>query len=247
MQIFEFEETDSTNLEALKLYKSGAKLPFWTRADHQSAGKGRHGREWVSKTGNLYASAVYQWTGEVGDAAKLSFVAALAICRTLEAYELTQAPQLKWPNDVLMNGAKISGILLENIGGAVIVGIGINLLSHPENTNYPATHLLEHIKPEALNDAETIFTGAAIMLPRLAKEFDDGFKQFLNHGFAPIRADWLARAKGLGGDVVVRLADEDFTGQAEDLLTNGALRVRLSNGTVRDVYAGDVFFPVQQN
>jgi len=243
LQIFEFEDTASTNLEALKLYKDGVNAPFWTRADTQNAGKGRRGREWVSKPGNLYASAVYPWTGDIVDAAKLSFVAALAVCRTLEAYALISKPQIKWPNDVLVDGAKISGILLENIGGAVIIGIGINLLSHPEGTDYPATHLLEHIAPEALNDAETIFTGAAIMLPLLAKEFDDGFKQFATDGFAPIRAAWLSRARGMGDDVVVRLAGEEFTGQATDLLANGALRVTLTNGTIRDVHAGDVFFP----
>jgi len=244
LQIFEFQDTESTNLEALKLYKNGTKAPFWTRSDTQSAGKGRRGREWTSAAGNLYASAVYPWSGAIADAAKLSFVAALAVCRTLEVYELTNAPQLKWPNDVLINGAKISGILLENIGQAVIIGIGINLVSHPENTDYPATNLLEHISPEALNDAETIFTGAAIMLPLLAKEFDDGFKQFTSEGFTPIREAWLSRARGLGGDVTVRLADEEFTGQAVNLLDNGALRVRLADGTIRDVHAGDVFFPV---
>lgn len=196
----------------------------------------------MSEGGNLYASAVYPWDGTAADAAKLSFVAALAVCRTLDAYALTSPPQLKWPNDVLVDGAKISGILLENIGGAVIVGIGINLLSHPPATPYPATHLLAHIDPDALNDAETIFTGAAIMLPLLTKEFDDGLKQFLSEGFAPIRAQWLARAKGLGDEVVVRLAQEDFTGQATDLLDNGALRVRLTDGTIRDIHAGDVFF-----
>jgi len=178
--------------------------------------------------GNLYASAVYPWPKDerpIADAAKLS------------------PPQLKWPNDVLIDGAKISGILLENIGDAVTIGIGINLVSHPEGTDYPATNLLEHISPEALNDAETIFTGAAIMLPLLAKEFDDGFKQFAAEGFAPIRAAWLSRARGIGDDVVVRLADEEFTGQAVGLLDNGALRVRLADGTIRDVHAGDVFFP----
>lgn len=243
MQIFEFSETESTNLEARKLYKEGTQAPFWTRADKQSAGKGRRGREWTSKAGNLYASAVYPWTGDMAEAAKLSFVAALAVCRTLDAYDLTSPPQLKWPNDVLIRGEKISGILLENIGEAVIVGIGINLMSHPEGTEYPATNLLEHISPEALNDAETIFTGAAIMLPLLAKEFDDGVKQFIAQGFAPIRAQWLERARGIGGEVVVRLADETFTGQAVDLLENGALRVALANDTIRDVHAGDVFFP----
>ncbi|MEP1230276.1 MAG: biotin--[acetyl-CoA-carboxylase] ligase, partial [Litorimonas sp.] len=178
MQIFEFQDIASTNIEARKLYESGTQTPFWTRADRQSAGKGRRGRVWTSQAGNLYASGVYPWTGAIADAAKLSFVAALAVCKTLDAYELTSPPQLKWPNDVLIDGAKISGILLENIGKAVIIGIGINLVSHPEGTDFPATHLLNHIKSDALNDAETIFTGAANMLPLLAKEFSEGLAQF---------------------------------------------------------------------
>lgn len=196
----------------------------------------------MSKPGNLYATGIYPWDGTPAQAAKLSFVAAIAVCRTLEAYALSSPPQLKWPNDVLVSGAKISGILLENLSNAISVGIGINLISHPDTVEYPATHLLEHIKDEALHDAETIFTGAAVMLPLLAKEFGDALRIYTQDGFAPIATAWRERAIGLGQAVNVRLDTESFMGTAQDLLENGALRVSLADGTIRDVHAGDVFF-----
>ena len=217
-------------------------MPFWVRADRQSAGQGRYGRRWVSEIGNLYATAAYDWQGDLADAGKLSFIAALAVCRTLRAYDLSCAPKLKWPNDVLLDGKKVSGILLENTGGAIIIGIGINLLSHPQDTAYPATHLLDYIKPDALNAAEPIFTGAAAMLPLLAKELDDGISEFKNHGFAPIRQAWLGHAHGMGQRITVQLADQVISGRAMDLRRDGALRLRLDDGTDKDIYAGDIFF-----
>ncbi|WP_409433655.1 biotin--[acetyl-CoA-carboxylase] ligase [Litorimonas sp. RW-G-Af-16] len=247
MQFFEFDSLGSTNAKAIELFQAGERGPFWVRADVQTAGRGRRGRDWSSPRGNLYASALYEFDGPPQDAAQLSFVASVALAKTFESYALRQAPILKWPNDVLLGGAKISGILLENIGGAVIVGIGVNLTSHPENTPYPATHLLAHITPEALNDPEPIFTGAAPFLALLAKHFDDGFTAFKTQGFAPIHSAWRARATNIPGPVTVNLDDETFRGTASDLRADGALRVTLDNGTVRDVYAGDVFFGENAN
>ena len=224
------------------MVEAGEAAPFWVRAGTQTQGRGRRGRDWVSPTGNFYGTAAYNFGGSPQDAAKLSFVAAIAVAKALSTYTLTAAPSLKWPNDVLLDGRKVAGLLLEAKPGRVLVGIGVNLISHPEGGNIPATHLLEHIDPQALNSDEPEFTGAEGFLAILARSFDQAFRKHMAYGFSATRAEWTALATGLPGPVTVRLPHERFTGQAQSLLENGALRVALDDGTIRDVHAGDVFF-----
>jgi len=238
----QYDSLGSTNTEAEKLFRAGEKAPFWVRADEQTAGRGRRGRDWSSPVGNFYATACYAFDGPPQDAAKLSFVTAIAVAQALSVYTLTSQPSLKWPNDVLLDGRKIAGLLLESKSGHVLVGIGVNLVSHPEGGNIPATHLLEHIDPTALNSDEAEFTGPNGFLAILSRSFDKAFRKHLAYGFSATRADWTELASGLPGPVTVRLPEETFAGQAEGLLENGALRVKLENGTIRDVHAGDVFF-----
>lgn len=242
MKFIQYDSLGSTNVEADASFSSGERPPFWIRADEQTAGRGRRGRDWSSPKGNFYGTACYGFDGSPQDAAKLSFVAAIAVAKALSAYSLTSQPSLKWPNDVLLGGHKIAGLLLESKPGRVLVGIGVNLVSHPDGGNIPATHLLEHIAPEALNSDEPEFTGAEGFLAILARNFDTSFRKHLAYGFSATRADWTDLASGIPGPVVVRLPAESFTGQAQSLLENGALRVALEDGTVRDVHAGDVFF-----
>jgi len=192
--------------------------------------------------GNFYATACYEFDGTPEEAAKLSFVAAIAVARALSAYTLTAQPSLKWPNDVLLGGRKVAGLLLEAKAGCVLIGIGVNLVSHPDGGNIPATHLLEHMAPEALNSDEPEFTGADGFLAILARSFDKVYRNHLAYGFSATRSDWAKLATGLPGPVIVRLPDETFSGQGQNLLENGALRVIAQDGTIRDVHAGDVFF-----
>ena len=242
MKFFQYDSLGSTNVEAHKLFISGEAAPFWVRADEQSEGRGRRGREWVSPKGNFYGTACYAFDGTPEEAAKLSFVAAIAAARALSAYTLTTKPSLKWPNDVLLGGRKIAGLLLEAKSGYVLIGIGVNLVSHPEGGNIPATHLLEHIDLAALNSDEPEFTGADGFLAILARAFDKAFKTHLAYGFSATRADWMELASGLPGPVTVNLPTETFSAQAQSLLENGALRVVAQDGTIRDIHAGDVFF-----
>lgn len=242
MKFIQYDSLGSTNVEAENLFRAGEIAPFWVRADHQTAGRGRRGRDWSSPVGNFYGTACYVFDGQPQDAAKLSFVAAIAVAKALSAYSLTRQPGLKWPNDVLLGGRKVAGLLLEAKSGHVLIGIGVNLISHPDGGNIPATHLLEHIDPTALNSDEPEFTGAEGFLAILSRSFDKALRKHLAYGFSATRADWTALASGLPGPVTVRLPEETFVGQAESLLENGALRVRLENGTIRDVHAGDVFF-----
>jgi len=163
------------------------------------------------------------------------FVAALALADTLEAYLPKELISVKWPNDVLLAGKKTAGILLES-GKThhqkwMVIGIGVNLTQHPEGTEYPATHVLEHILPSDLETPEPIMTGAQAVLAILASRFDHWRHILTMRGFEPIGAAWAERAHNVPCE-----------GDALGLDANGALRVRLAGGTIRDVHAGDVFF-----
>ena len=246
MRFISLDTVDSTNAQAKRLAEQGDFGPLWISADKQNAGRGRRGREWVSKTGNLYCSGLYPNDGTPQQAAQMSFAAALALADTFEHYVPSGLISLKWPNDVLLGGKKTAGILLES-GQThhqkwMVVGIGVNLTHHPGGTETPATHMVEHIPPEALSVPEPIMTGPQPVLAILANRFDHWRHILMTKGFEPIGQTWMARAHNVPGPVKVRLPNESFTGEALGLNTNGALRVRLTDGTIRDVHAGDVFF-----
>ena len=242
MKFITLDHVDSTNAEVVRLAKEGELGPLWVRANSQTQGRGRRGREWVSQKGNLYCSGLFPHSGTIQEAARMSFVAALAVADCLGNYVAEDKVSLKWPNDVLIDGLKTSGILLESGKGHVIVGIGINLVSHPQLTPFPATHVLEHIGAELLNSPEPIMSGPDAVLAVLANRFDYWSNLASEEGFVSISKAWLARAHNVPGQVKVRLPKEEFSGQALGLDENGALRVRLDNGTIRYVHAGDVFF-----
>lgn len=249
MRLISLDIVGSTNAVAREYANAGDLGPLWIKADQQTEGRGRRGRAWKSVKGNLYSTGLYPSTGDVRHTALLSFVAALAVYDLIETYSPNADIALKWPNDVLINGAKVSGILLESGSYKakpwVAVGIGINLVSHPEGTEFPATHLLEHLDPEDLNGPEPIFTGVDAALAILASRFEHWQSVFHREGFGSIRQAWLERAYNLPGRVRVRLPKEEFEGDAIELGENGELQVRLGDGTIRNVHAGDVFFADQ--
>lgn len=246
MRLISYDIVGSTNREARLLAEAGDTGPLWIRADQQTEGRGRRGRAWKSANGNLFCTGLYPHSGDIRQTALLSFVAALAVYDTIKTYNPQGRLALKWPNDVLIDGKKLSGILLES--GTykktfwVAVGIGINLVSHPENTEFPATHLLEYISRNDLDVPEPIFTGADATLAVLAARFENWYQVLQTEGYEPIRLAWTERAQNLPGFVTVRLPQETFSGEALGLGENGELRVRLENGTIRDIHAGDVFF-----
>ena len=228
----------STNAEALNLARQGERGPLWVTAQRQTAGRGRRGRAWISEPGNLHASLLLTAPAPMEHWPQLSFVAALAIHDAVVEVAADLEPQLaiKWPNDLLLRGAKLAGILIEGQGGAageaaaVVVGIGVNCASHPTDTDYPATDLAAAgISPEMLLGA------LAVEMQRRLAQWSRG------DGFASIRADWLARAAGLGEDVRVRLVDREIAGRFEALDPAGGLVLRLPNGDVTTIAAGDVF------
>lgn len=202
----------------------------WVIADRQTAGRGRRGRAWNDGAGNLMASVLVKAAGPVQ---QLSFVAALALHDALAALAgQGQRFALKWPNDVLLDGVKCSGILLERQGDALVIGIGVNLAGHPQGTERPATSLAAAGLP--------VPTPLAL-LDDLAAAFAHWRAVWQGQGFAPVRAAWLARAAGLGGRIVARLGHEAPEGQFTGLADDGALLMRLDDGTSRAIHAGEVF------
>jgi BirA family transcriptional regulator, biotin operon repressor / biotin---[acetyl-CoA-carboxylase] ligase len=232
------ETLGSTNTEALTLARRGERGPLWLTAQRQTAGRGRRGSQWSSPAGNLYATLLLDDPGPADRAPELSFVAALALHDAIIecAPELRSRLALKWPNDLLCDGAKLAGILIEseNLGGRLVVavGIGVNCLHHPAETAYPTTAL--HAAGAAVS-AENLFAAlSGTMLQRL-RQWNRGAR------FAAIRADWVACAAGIGGDLRVRLPGRELLGRFEALDERGRLMLRLADGAVQTITAGEVF------
>jgi BirA family biotin operon repressor/biotin-[acetyl-CoA-carboxylase] ligase len=228
----------STNTEALTRARSGETGPLWITAQVQTAGRGRRGNAWVSTCGNLYATLLLRDPAPADNAPELSFVTALAVHDALaeRAPALRAQLALKWPNDVICGGKKLAGILIESeaIGASltVAIGIGVNCLHHPVGTAYPATNLAS---AGAMVSAEDVFTGLSGAMARRLTQWGRG------EGFASVRAEWLARVHGLGNEIRVRLPGREFGGRFEALDERGRLLLRLADGTMQTITAGDVF------
>ncbi len=228
----------STNSEALALARRGETGPLWVTARQQTAGRGRRGNAWISVPGNLYATLLVCDPAAPENAPQLSFVAALAVFDAIvdRAAALRERLALKWPNDILFGPAKLAGILIESetiaTRLAVAVGIGVNCMHHPVETTYPATDLAA--AGVAVSAADLFFALSGAMTRRLEqwRRGDD---------FQSIRTDWLERAVGLGGEMRVRLPNREFVGRAEALDERGRLLLRLPDGTLQTITAGDVF------
>ena len=234
-------EVTSTNDEAQRLAAEGAEdgTLVWARA--QTRGRGRSGRDWASAPGNLFMSLVLRPDCPLSEAAQLGFVAALAVKDGIGSVappgvEVT----FKWPNDVLLGGRKGAGILLESKTTAegaldwLILGIGVNVASYPEEARFPATSLRFEGAPPDI-DAETL-------LVAVSRHFLTWVNRWLDDGFAPLRQAWIAHAKGLGEEIEVRLPKETLTGVFETLDEEGALILCLPDGAKRRITAGDVHF-----
>lgn len=237
--VLAFDTLDSTNAEARRRAEQGEGGPVWITARRQSAGRGRRGRSWSTEAGNLAATLLMTTDRPAVQAAQLSFVAALAVADLARTYAPPEAVRLKWPNDVMVNGLKISGILIESGAGDagrlwLAIGIGVNLLAAPPQTDRPAAALgdfMGRAPPEPAEAAQ----GLTVAFAKWLGQWEEG-------GFAPIRAAWLAQAQGIGQPCVARLDLETVEGIAEGLDDDGALVMRMTDGRVRHIAAGDVFF-----
>lgn len=229
------DETDSTNAEARRRADAGEAGPVWIAARRQTAGVGRRGRSWESEQGNLTTTLLLPTDKSQADAAGVSFVAALAVADLLEAAVPDVAVTLKWPNDVLLAARKTAGILVESgaaPGGLwLAIGIGVNLASAPPDMHPAAAAVADYSDPPSPEDA----------LAYLGERMADWLKLWDGEGLPPILAAWTARAAGVPGPCTARLPNETIEGDAEGLDFDGALRLRLADGSVRRITAGDVF------
>ncbi len=231
------DEIGSTSDEARHQAQMGHQGNLWITAREQTNGRGRRGRAWVSKPGNLYATLLIRPRLTAADAGRLSFLAAVALHHALAP--LIPAPAqvtLKWPNDVLVDGAKIAGILLESQSGPeglvdwLSIGIGVNLAHAPQGVETTAIALADFgVQVEPME-----------LLAPLARHMDSLLVQFSTQGFAPIHAAWLKRAAGLGKPIRVRLSDRTLEGRFQALDPDGAL-VLDQDGVATRIAAGEVF------
>ncbi len=234
-----FDVIDSTNEEAKRLAGRGETGPIWISAARQTAGRGRRGRVWESPAGNLAATLMLRPGKPAAECAQLSFAAAIAACDALRDLAPAAKLRVKWPNDVLAGSRKIAGILLESSGPAgevpawLAIGVGINLATHPDGTEFPATSL------KAQGAAVPLADDALL---HLAAHFARWLELWRDEGFAPIRDAWLARAAGLGLRIRARLATGETAGVFEGISDSGALILREAAGQIRHIAAGEVFF-----
>lgn len=234
------ETLGSTNAEALTRARAGARGPLWVTAARQTAGRGRRGNVWTSEPGNLYASLLLTDPAPPAHLPELCFAVALGVldAAAQAAPALRDRLKLKWPNDLLIDGAKFAGILIEveAIDGvsAAAIGIGVNCTHHPQDLAYPAASL--SAEGAAVTPEDLFRALSRAMLARLA-QWNRG------SGFAAIRAEWLTHAAGIGGDIVVRLPDRELAGKFETLDRMGRLMLRLPAGKLEAITVGEVFAP----
>ena len=239
-QLARFDQLDSTNLEARRRAAdlTANASPIWLVAAEQSAGRGRHGRHWHSPRGNLFATLLLPRM-ELRRAHELAFVAGLALRAALA--DFVPPPhrlELKWPNDILLDEKKLCGILLESgapdgAGASwLALGMGVNLVAHPEESAWPATSLA-HALPAAPSLEE--------VLAAVTHGFAAQHRFWQREGFAAVRAAWLTHAWRRGGSVQVRAGAEILRGRFRTLDASGALCLETGQGE-RVVLAGDMFF-----
>ncbi len=234
------ESVGSTNSLCLERARAGHTGQLWIRSDIQTEGRGRRGRDWESPSGNLFASLLLIDPEPAGRIGELPLAAAVALAEAVDkAAGTLQLVSLKWPNDLLVDGAKLSGILLEaetlsDGRQAVVIGFGVNCVSHPPLTQYRATDLRSLGYQVAAERLFECLTG--IMAGQLVQWKQPG-------GFDAIRRAWLSRAAHLGKQITVKAAQEEITGIFADLDARGHLVLKVGDGRQRTIYAGDVFLP----
>ena len=230
------DEADSTNAVALEQAEHGAEGGLWISAQVQHKGKGSRGRDWVSEHGNLYASLMLKLDIEPRKLATMTFAVSLAVYDCLAQIVDPKLLSLKWPNDVLLADAKVSGILLEShiiANQAVqIIGVGINIKHNPANTNHKATNLSDNgveIQPMEL---------LAVLSVDLEKWLDIWQA---DTGFDEVRQQWLKRAGGLGKPILVKFPKSQLHGIFEDLDVHGLLVLKTADGKRHKISTADIF------
>ncbi len=241
--LLSYDVLDSTNEEAKRLAGGGAAHGAVIWAKRQTVGKGRMGREWSSPEGNLYVSVLLCPPCELHECSQLSFVAAIAARHTVEPIISDGGVvECKWPNDLLHDGKKLGGILLESFTTLddygkdkqwVVVGVGLNIDSFPENTSFPAT---------CLRASGVEIISAKIVLSRFVYNFIHTYDNWQKNGFEPIRAEWTEAAYRLGHPTEVVMGDTRLSGSFQGIDAHGRMLLQLASGELKTITAGDVLF-----
>jgi BirA family biotin operon repressor/biotin-[acetyl-CoA-carboxylase] ligase len=229
-EVRHYDSIGSTNDEAVRLANEGAAHGTVVHADQQTVGRGRLSRKWQSPPGNLYVSIILRLDLPAARTMEISFIAALAVADAIGTMlPRHEPPTLKWPNDVLVRDGKISGILLEQAGDALILGIGINVLEPPGGVSYNVSTIV------SCGGLATVDGTRTALLTALASWLDI----WQHDGFAAVRSTWLARAHPPGTPLRVVIGDRTIEGRFADLAPDGALLLDTDEGRKRYV-AGDV-------
>ncbi len=232
-----YDTIDSTSAEAKRRAGAGEPGPLWILAHEQTAGYGRRGRAWQGRAGNFAGTFLFSPEGDPASFGQLSFVAAIAVLFALSEYARDGVLDLKWPNDILCEGGKLSGLLLERIDhddtARVALGVGVNIIAAPSDLPYRAAKLID------------VMDDAPPTLEELARRIDHHFWNMYmawgKTGFAQIRDTWLKHARGVGDPICVRLPGEDARGYFEGLDEAGALILRQGDAR-RFITAGEIMF-----
>ena len=238
VSILHLAEVDSTNAEAMRRWAAGAEGPLWIVAERQTAGRGRSGRSWASAAGNLHASLLVALDSAAGPKAyQLSLVAGVAVIEALRQC-MQPAPEslrLKWPNDLMIGREKTGGILVESNSSkgtiTAVIGIGINLVTHPEDLGRPVTHLGAHGAAPA---PDALLTAIASTMSGWLAIWSNGT------GFPAVREAWLAGAHPIGERLSVSRGNSVVEGAFQGLDPEGALVLEDAAGNIRTFTYGDV-------
>ena len=232
----DYDELESTNDVALGL--SAELLPgqkIVITAKKQTKGRGRRGRVWIGLDDNLFMSMLFRWP--LADTGALVLMVSLSLLNTVKFFSPDSDIKLKWPNDVLLNGSKMSGILLERKdNNNIVVGIGVNIKSAPSDNNmlYPVTSL----------SANGIICEREDFLKRYLVEFNQTCDLYAEKGLSAIVTLWRQNAKGIGQKIIVRTPKGEQVGIFKNLSNDGLLQLLTTDGAIKTISAGDVFFDV---
>lgn len=237
-KVYVFDDVDSTQNVVKAAFSEGAKEGYAVRAKRQSSGRGRYSRVWQGGEGNFLFSVLLRPRADLSQASQISFVAVNSVYDAVVEFageDVGEDLKIKWPNDLLLSGKKLSGILLEvendKDGYGIVLGVGVNLVQAPEEGISLKSRF------DGLDCNADRFT--EIFMKQLAKNY----QQWQDYGFETVRERWIERSGAIGQNVLVRLADEEFSGTVSDFDKDGALvLVSDVDQTTRRITAGDVFY-----